>query len=118
MAFTHFDRLTALDSSLGGRTEVRYATVPVLGGPRVLVVDRLDTDPGVGPRAVTTYRYHGGDYDREERRFLGFSRVDVQAPAPAGAQRGPLTTTWFHLAPRSLAGHYALLADDFQICWR
>ncbi|WP_421535045.1 SpvB/TcaC N-terminal domain-containing protein [Pseudomonas marginalis] len=59
-------------------------------------------DAVTGNRLTQSFRYHRGYYDRQERKFRGFSRVDttdteLRADQTDTATTPILTRTWYHL---------------------
>ncbi|WBQ08339.1 SpvB/TcaC N-terminal domain-containing protein [Kribbella sp. CA-293567] len=117
--------LTTVTNNLGGVTKIGYAasTKFLLADRRagrpwatrlpfpVHVVERLEQlDLIARTRHVTTYSYHHGHYDGEEREFCGFAMVEQQDTesideyvAAAGQEPDPLlqqppvtSRSWFH----------------------
>ncbi|MDX3775900.1 toxin TcdB middle/N-terminal domain-containing protein [Streptomyces europaeiscabiei] len=83
--------LTAIDNGTGGRVELQYTTSSrqsaedELGGRPwsdeppypVTVVDEIrEIDRVTGARLVRQFRYRDGFYDRQDREFRGFGRVE------------------------------------------
>lgn len=119
--------LTRVDNGMGGVTEIRYAPstddyvrdwehgIPwrtSLPFP-VQVVRAIDyRDEVTSDRVVTTFRYHHGFFDGDEREFRGFGHVetiDAAAALPGDTEEPPpsLTRTWFHQGRSfALAGEF------------
>ncbi|UTT71280.1 hypothetical protein NMQ03_09455 [Arthrobacter sp. DNA4] len=120
--------LVGTTDNLGSRTEVayapstRFAVADRMAGRTwttrlpfcVHVVERVDVHDLVGrTRFTSTYRYHEGCFDREEREFAGFGmvetieadeRMDEDAATP---WRPPtLTRTWHHCGDSPLPGDW------------
>lgn len=122
--------LAALDNGMGRRVRLQYdsSTRFYLDDKRagrpwvtrlpfpVHVIERVETYDAVSrTRLVTTYAYHHGHYDTEEREFRGFGFVEQWDAESFAAERGAglfpdrpaplndevpqapvLTRTWFH----------------------
>lgn len=138
-------------NNLGAETVVDYASSTkfyladkAAGNPWITrlpfpvhVVERMTTfDRISGNRFVTSYKYHHGYFDGEEREFRGFGMVEQKdteefATFAAGAQPGAtnvdaashvppvLTKTWFHtgiyLGQDLVSDFFAGLLDDKDV---
>lgn len=106
--------LIGVDNSAGVRTTIRYSPstkyflADLAAGQSwatnlpipVQLVDRVDvTDQIAGNTLVTTYDYHHGYYDGDDREFRGFGRVDqFDAETYDDFTSSPPieTRSWFH----------------------
>ncbi|MEV6596687.1 SpvB/TcaC N-terminal domain-containing protein [Actinoplanes sp. NPDC051346] len=117
--------LVEVHNNLGAETRIRYAPSTrffladrARGDPWVTrlpfpvhVVERIETVDRISRnRFVTSYSYHHGYFDGEEREFRGFGRVDQRDTEEYGLVGEPsatnlheasyvppvLTRTWFH----------------------
>jgi RHS repeat-associated protein len=85
-----------------GSEEAAYLPFPVQ------VVRRVEAhDPHSGANLISEFAYHRGFYDRRQRRFLGFGRVERR---DLGGPEAPdrITVTYFHTRPPEPATHEAL----------
>lgn len=81
------------------RTALPFAMLVVA---QVEILDRIR-----GSKAITRYGYHDGAFDRNEREFRGFARVDQWDSEDGETLDGTttLTRTWFELGLPSGPGH-------------
>ncbi|MBI2394387.1 MAG: hypothetical protein HYV09_32755 [Deltaproteobacteria bacterium] len=89
------DVLTWISNGLGGSTSVGYrpstAWANTNNPPVVQTVATLTTSDGRGASGTTSYRYEGGLWSSNERRFLGFRKVTGVIDAA-----GDYTETYYH----------------------
>lgn len=126
--------LTELNSGCGQVTAINYRSSAqdylrdaATGAPwlsqipqhRMVVADLEGRDLVSGITVITQYTYHHGFFDNENRKFVGFGRVDTcdtelhrstGNAAPEDNSRASLVRTWHHLG---LSGGFAARAAEF-----
>ena len=109
--------LTEIDNNLGAKSTITYSSSTKFyladkkqGNPWIVnlpfpvqVVEKTESyDLISGTHLVSTYSYHHGFYDGEEREFRGFGRVERQDAETLTVDDHPLTVppiltkTWYH----------------------
>ncbi len=78
-----------------------FAMDPITGDLRwdyadgLILNSTITVADGRGWSKTTTYEYSGGEYDEDERVWLGFGYAKETQPPLPGEPTGPYTETWF-----------------------
>jgi RHS repeat-associated protein len=103
------ERLTAVtQNGKGGTISLSYtpssAFVNTNNPPIDYVVTAMTVGDGRGHNATTRFTYSGGQFDRANKRGLGFRYVKRTLPAIAGETAGPFEELWFMQSPYACVG--------------
>jgi RHS repeat-associated protein len=104
------ERLTGVtQNGKGGTIALTYtpssAFVNANNPPVDYVVTAMTLGDGRGHSATTTFSYSGGEFDRANKRSLGFRYVKRTLPAIAGETAGPFEELWFMQKPHACTGN-------------